>query len=87
LILTLNKSLEIHLNRVKVMSKQNDNISPIAVEKYLKGADYPADKENLVQQAKNNEATAEVINIINQLPEQKYHSPIDVSKAVGQIEQ
>ncbi len=54
------------------------------IEQALKGMDYPANKQDLVQQAKNNKAGQKVINAIQDLPEQKFNSPTDVAKAWGQ---
>jgi hypothetical protein len=61
----------------------NPNIaSPAAVERYIKGIDFPANKKKLMQQAKDNDAPDDVIKTIQRLPEQQYNSPIDISKAM-----
>ncbi|MEN6615110.1 MAG: DUF2795 domain-containing protein [Syntrophorhabdus sp.] len=59
--------------------------SPVAVENYLKGIDFPAGKEALLNQARNNNAPDDVIRTIRALPDKEYGSPIDVSKEVGHI--
>ncbi len=57
--------------------------SSAELEKYLKGIDYPASKDDLLQKARSNGAPDEVIDMINGLTESKFNSPIDVSKALG----
>jgi len=59
--------------------------SPSNVSHYLKGIDFPADKEHLLQQAKKNGAEAEVLDTIKQLPEEQYQSMADVMKGYGQV--
>ncbi len=54
------------------------------IEKSLKGINFPADKQDLVQQAKSNLASRDVINAIKNLPEDKFNSPTDVAKAWGE---
>ena len=54
------------------------------IEKSLKGINFPANKQNLVQQAKKNRAGRNVINAIENLPEEKFNSPTDVAKAWGE---
>ena len=53
------------------------------IEKSLKGTNYPANKEDLVQQAKNNNASQDVVDVIENLPEDKFNSPTDVARAWG----
>ena len=54
------------------------------IERSLKGMNYPASKRDLVQQAKSNNASREVVQAIQNLPENKFNSPTDVAKAWGQ---
>ncbi|WP_166255784.1 DUF2795 domain-containing protein [Marinobacter salicampi] len=58
--------------------------SPANVQKYLEGADYPADKQGLMQKAKQNDAPSEVIGAIEDLPSKEYGGPQDVMKEYGQ---
>jgi hypothetical protein len=60
--------------------------SPITVEKYLKGLNYPASKQQLIDKAKENNAPEDVLLTLESLEEEEYHSPVDVSKAFGEIE-
>ncbi len=61
------------------------DVNPIQIEKYLKGVDYPADKQDLIKKAQQNGADQNVRDTLNALPDQKFDSPADVSKAVGAI--
>lgn len=54
------------------------------IEKSLKGINFPANKQNLVQQAKSNHANRDIINAIRDLPEDKFKSPTDVARAWGE---
>lgn len=59
-------------------------ISPVAVEKALKGISYPATKDQLVQQAQSNHASNEVVQFIQHLPGDNVPSTKDVMRALGQ---
>jgi len=54
------------------------------IERSLKGINFPADKQDLVQQAKKNKASSEVIQAVRDLPENQFNSPTDVAKAWGE---
>ncbi len=56
----------------------------VEIEKALKGINYPANKEDLVQKAKQNKANKNVIQAIEKLPSDQFKSPVDVQKAWGQ---
>lgn len=60
-------------------------VNPIQLQKHLKGMDYPASKEDLLQHAKQHGADDNVCSVLEQLPEDEYETPADVSKAVGDI--
>ncbi|OGV41838.1 MAG: hypothetical protein A2X46_13750 [Lentisphaerae bacterium GWF2_57_35] len=65
---------------------KKEKSGPITVEKYLKGMDYPAGKEDLIEHAEDLEAPDEVISILNQLPDESYETAADVTKAIGEIQ-
>ena len=67
------------------MSSGQSGMSPASMEKYLKGINFPVNKQKLVEQAKTNGAPNEVINTIQRLPEEKFNSSADVTKAYGQM--
>ena len=58
-------------------------MDPIQVQKFLKGVDYPATKETLLAQADAQGADADVRAWLEQLPDQKFEAPVDVSQAPG----
>ncbi|TMC18938.1 MAG: DUF2795 domain-containing protein [Chloroflexi bacterium] len=60
-------------------------VSPAEVEKSLKGIDYPAKKEDLVKHAQKQGADQDVLETLKELPEEDFKSPIDVSKAIGEM--
>jgi len=64
------------------MAKSN----PIQLQKHLKGVDYPASKEDLIAHAKKQGADEDALSTLQQLPDEQYETPADVSKAVGEIE-
>jgi hypothetical protein len=58
--------------------------SPIEVQHYLKGIEYPADHKALAETARRNGAPREVMELLEKLPGKKYDSPAEVMKAYGQ---
>jgi hypothetical protein len=68
--------------KMKIMAKAN----PIKVQKYLKGIDYPAKKEELVRQAQKNGAEKEIISVLNEIKEEEFNSPAELSKAISHVE-
>jgi hypothetical protein len=61
-------------------------VNPIQVQKFLGGMDYPATKDEIVNHAKSKGADENIMDTLEQLPEDDYETPADVSKAIGQIE-
>lgn len=59
-------------------------VSPIAVSKAIKGIDFPASKEDLIEHAKQNKADKEVMEILENLPEDDFETVADVEKAYGE---
>ncbi len=58
-------------------------VNPIQVQTYLKGVNYPTGKPGLLARAQAAGADAPVLETLTQLPEQRYTSPIEVSRALG----
>lgn len=62
-------------------------INPIQMQKHLKGMDYPASKEDLIEHAKKNGADDNALSVLEQLSsDEEFETPADVSKAIGEIE-
>ncbi|MDT3398153.1 DUF2795 domain-containing protein [Streptomyces sp. B1866] len=56
------------------------DISPIDAQKALKGAGYPATKDDLVKLAKQNKADKKVVDTIAHLRRDRFDGPNDVEK-------
>lgn len=54
----------------------------IQVQKALGGISYPASKEQLIEHARGKKAGQDVLEALQNLPDQEYDSPAEVSKAV-----
>ncbi|MBN9543411.1 MAG: DUF2795 domain-containing protein [Alphaproteobacteria bacterium] len=61
------------------------SVNPIEVEKFLKGMDYPADKNAITNKAKENGASAEIIDALNKIEEGEYNSPTEVNEALSDV--
>lgn len=59
--------------------------NPIQVQKFLGGVDYPTEKDSLVKHAKAKGADENVLHALNQMGDQTYHSPNDVSEEMGKL--
>ncbi|HZV99183.1 MAG TPA: DUF2795 domain-containing protein [Methylophilaceae bacterium] len=55
--------------------------NPIQIQKYLKGVDYPANKAALIENAKKLGADENICNSLEQLPDEEFQTPADVSEA------
>ncbi len=58
-------------------------VTAAELEHAIKGINFPATKEDLVKQAHNNKADRAVLGKIKDLPQERFTSPIEVSKAFG----
>ncbi len=58
-------------------------VNPIEVQKHLKGMNYPADKETLVQTAEQNGAGGELLDQLRGLEQNEFSGPDDVMRALG----
>ncbi|HNY64014.1 MAG TPA: DUF2795 domain-containing protein [Deltaproteobacteria bacterium] len=56
------------------------------IQESLKGIHYPANKSDLLKTAQGNNASQDVMDILNKLPDQSYPSPVDVNKAVSRVD-
>ncbi len=60
-------------------------VSPAQVEKFIKGIKFPASKQQLIEQAEGNNANDDVLNILENVPDKQFNSPVDISKAIGKM--
>ncbi len=59
------------------------DVNPIQIQKFLKGVDYPASKQDLLQNAKKLGADDNVCESLEKLPDQDFDAPVDVSEALA----
>lgn len=60
--------------------------SPANVTHYLKGIDFPASKQDLMQTAKDNGAEDAVLDMIEQMPDDEFEDMAGVMKAYGEAD-
>ncbi|MFJ6907793.1 DUF2795 domain-containing protein [Streptomyces griseoluteus] len=58
------------------------DMNPIDLQKALKGADYPASRDDLVSVARSNGADDKVVDKLEHAGTQRFDGPNDVQKAV-----
>lgn len=63
------------------MATRGTGASPANVTKHLKGIDFPADKKDLLKQAKQLHAEKVVIDEIQRMDDREYNSMADVMKS------
>lgn len=61
------------------------DVQPNDIQQALGGMDYPASKEELIQQAQDNQAGQEVMNFLERIEEGQYESPTDVQEELGRL--
>jgi predicted outer membrane protein len=61
------------------------HVNPVQVQKFLKGVDYPASKATLLEKAKSMGADENVCASLEQLPDEEFQTPADVSQAFGRL--
>lgn len=59
------------------------HINPIQLQKFLKGVNYPASKSALIENARKLGADKNVCDSLEQLPDEKFQTPVDVSQAIA----
>ncbi len=67
------------------MSRDKTDPSPVGVQKYLKGINYPAAKQDLARKASENGAPRDVLDLLRQLPDRSYDGPDKVMEAYGKL--
>ena len=62
-------------------------VSAAEVEKYIGGIDFPCDKNQLVNHARQKGAPQEVMDLMNQFPEKQYGSAVGVARGISDVKQ
>ncbi|MBP0588544.1 DUF2795 domain-containing protein [Paraburkholderia sp. LEh10] len=60
--------------------------NPVDIQKALAGIEYPTTREKLVEQARQNHANTDIVDLIDRLPDHNYDSPAAVSKQISRIQ-
>lgn len=58
-------------------------VSPIQIQKFLGGIDYPCDRNEIISTAEANGADDKVLDALSALPDRTYNGPNAVSEAVS----
>ena len=64
---------------------QQGTISAAEIQKFIGGIDFPCDKDELVEHARDMGAPKSVLDFMQKFPDKEYGSAIDVSKGVSQV--
>jgi hypothetical protein len=62
------------------------HVSPAEVERHLKGISYPTNKRELISHAQQQGASQDILEVLKELREERFNSPVEVNKAVGEVE-
>lgn len=60
-------------------------LSPTVIARQLKGIDFPATKDDLIEQALDNGVASEVAEILEELPDREYDDMADVMDAYSDV--
>src|SRR5215210_420771 len=64
---------------------QTEKATPIQVQTFLDGVQYPLDKGDLLKEVEKHRAGADVRATIERLPDRRFEDPTDVSRAIGEL--
>ncbi len=67
------------------MDTHNKHVSSLNVQTYLKGIEFPASKDEIIECATENNAPEPVLYLLNHLQDKDFNSPADVSKMLGKL--
>ena len=59
------------------------DVSPVEVQQYLEGLEYPAAKDEVIAQAEQNDAPQDVIEALQALGEEQFDDPTEVQEALS----
>lgn len=61
-------------------------LPPARVIPYIKGINFPVNKENMIKHARNKNADYEVIDTLNLLPNQEFGSTKELKRVPGNVQ-
>lgn len=67
------------------MTQKHEAPSPIKVQKFLGGLDYPAAKQDILDKAKEHGADEDIMQVLEKIPDRDYPSPVAISREVGKL--
>lgn len=67
-------------------SQDLPDVGPGDIDKHLGHIEYPADKQDLKQQAQRQDLPGEVIDMIDHLPDEDYRSADDVATTYAEVQ-
>lgn len=59
---------------------------PAQVERCLAGIRYPARKEDIVRQARDNHAPKDIMDVLGEVPDRQYADAVGFAKGLGKVE-
>jgi hypothetical protein len=59
-------------------------VDPIELQRHLKGADYPAAKDELIALAESNDAPADVLEALRDADADEFEGPDEVQAAIAE---
>lgn len=65
------------------MGEKQDQL-PAEIAHYLRGVDFPANRNALIRHARRRDADGDVLDLLGHIPNRDYGSMADVMKGVGQ---
>lgn len=60
-------------------------VNPVQLQKFLRGMDYPARKDDLVRHAEQQGADQQVLDTLRRILDREYNGPNAVSAAVADV--
>lgn len=71
--------------RTNHQNTNRERPNPIEVETHLKGIEFPANKQELIEHARQNQAPEEVLATLEPMPDREFGNAADVAKGLDQI--
>lgn len=75
------------VNRDGSMNEGSGMQAPANIARCLGGMDFPANKEDIVEYAEDNDADDELLSRLERLPDKQYGNMADVMQGIGQSRQ
>ncbi len=63
----------------------SEHVSAAQIQKFLKGINYPAGKDEILDQARSNDAPENVMSVLEKLPSRTYNRPTEIEQEFGKM--